>query len=344
MRRTGKPRSRRLRISVLALFAGFILAGCDIAIEQTASSGQVTVGEKITYTISGSDLDDEQQIQNPTPPGEPPIPKEGESYSALIGKATLPAGVAFVSASPVHTADGSFCARPDANRVVRCFLAFRKASENNAVKITVRATEAGEKTTTTEVFDEVVHFETGAEYPFIQRQDPETDSEVQIRVDPETGLFLDPDFGYPLTNDRNFSNNADTTTTEVLPDTTAPRVTSGTKPANKATGVARNVSLTATFSEAMAKDTITKSTFKLFKVNPDGTTRQITNVAVGLSSTGLKAKLDPFGASTTLLAKNAKYKAVITTEARDRAGNRLDQNPSTEGNQPKVWTFTTGSS
>ncbi len=179
MRRTRKSRSGRLRFSVLALFAGFILAGCDIAIEQVADFGQVTVGEKITYTIFGSDLDNEEITQNPTPPGEPPIPKEeGESYSALIGEANLPEGVAFVSASPVHTADGSFCARPDANRVVRCFLPFRKDSENNAVKITVRATEAGEKTTTTEVFDESLQFATGAEYPVIQRMDPDTGNPV----------------------------------------------------------------------------------------------------------------------------------------------------------------------
>ncbi len=162
-------------------------------------------------------------------------------------------------------------------------------------------------------------------------------------MDPETGLFLDPDVGRPLTNDTNFSNNSDTSTTQVLPDTTAPRVTSGTTPANKATGVARNVSLTAIFSEAMDKDTITKSTFKLFKVTSTGTT-QVTNVSVRLSSSGLKATLNPFGTSDTLLRANTKYKAIVTTGAKDRAGNRLDQNSTLTGNQQKVWTFTTGGS
>jgi hypothetical protein len=38
-----------------------------------------------------------------------------------------------------------------------------------------------------------------------------------------------------------------------------------------------------------------------------------------------------------------KYKAVVTTGARDLAGNRLDQSPGVAGSQPKVWVFTTKS-
>ncbi|MBA3426375.1 MAG: Ig-like domain-containing protein [Rubrobacter sp.] len=55
-----------------------------------------------------------------------------------------------------------------------------------------------------------------------------------------------------------------------------------------------------------------------------------------------RATLDPFGASATLLARNARYKAVVTTGARDAAGNRLDQSPRKKGLQQKAWTFTTG--
>ncbi len=125
-------------------------------------------------------------------------------------------------------------------------------------------------------------------------------------------------------------------------DTTVPKV-SGTTPTNKATGVARNVPLTATFSEKMKKSTLTTSTFKLFKITSTGTT-QVTDVTVALSSDGLKATLDPFGASSTLLEMNTKYKAIVTTGAKDLAGNKLDQNSTRTGSQPKVWTFTTGSS
>jgi Bacterial Ig-like domain len=71
---------------------------------------------------------------------------------------------------------------------------------------------------------------------------------------------------------------------------------------------------------------ITTSTFKLLKLNPDGSTTRITDVSVALSTDGLSATLDPFGASTTAhLAKGTKYKGVITTGAPDVAGNPLPQ-------------------
>jgi hypothetical protein len=123
-------------------------------------------------------------------------------------------------------------------------------------------------------------------------------------------------------------------------DTTSPRVKS-TVPTAGATGVASSANLTATFSEKMDPLSITKSTFKLFKVNADGTQTQITNVSVSLSTDGLVATLNPFGSSTTThLARGTKYKAVITTGARDVAGNQLDQNTTTAGLQQKAWTFT----
>jgi hypothetical protein len=126
-------------------------------------------------------------------------------------------------------------------------------------------------------------------------------------------------------------------------DPEAPQVVS-TVPGAGATGVRRNTDITATFSEPMDPATITGSTFKLSKVNADGTTTRITNAPVSLSSDGLRATLDPFGTSTTLLAKSTKYKAVVTIGAEDLAGNALDQSATTSGNQQKSWTFTTGTS
>lgn len=146
-----------------------------------------------------------------------------------------------------------------------------------------------------------------------------------------------------IDNLRLFSAASETKCQEGAVDVASPKVNS-VSPANKATGVKRNTNVTATFSEPMDKSTITKSTFKLFKVNADSSTTQVTNVAVGLSSNGLKATLNPFGTSSTLLAKNTKYKAVVTTGAKDLAGNALDQNSTQAGKQPKVWHFTTGSS
>jgi subtilisin len=124
-------------------------------------------------------------------------------------------------------------------------------------------------------------------------------------------------------------------------DTAAPKVSSVT-PANNATGVKRNTNLTATFSEKMNPSTLTTTTFQLFKVNTDGSTTQIANVTVTPSTDGLKATLNPFGTSTTLLAKSTRYKAVVTTGAKDVAGNPLDQNPTTSGNQQMVWSFKSG--
>ena len=121
------------------------------------------------------------------------------------------------------------------------------------------------------------------------------------------------------------------------PDTTAPTVSAATP---TGTGIGRGTNVVATFSEKMSPASITKSTFQLFRVTSTGTT-QVTNVTVTPSSDGLKATLNPFGTSTSLLAANTKYRAVVTTGARDLAGNALDQNSTRAGNQQKAWTFTT---
>jgi hypothetical protein len=139
--------------------------------------------------------------------------------------------------------------------------------------------------------------------------------------------------GNPLAADKVWS------FTTPLDDTTPPTVLS-TYPTANATGVAPSANLTATFSEKMMASSINTQTFKLFKVNLDGTQTQITNVTVALSTDGLKATLDPFGTSTILLEKRIKYMGVVTTEARDVAGNQLDQNTTTAGLQQKAWSFT----
>lgn len=120
-------------------------------------------------------------------------------------------------------------------------------------------------------------------------------------------------------------------------DLSSPKVSSTTPPTG-ATGVKRRTNLTAAFSEKMTRTTLNKSTFKLFKVNSNGSTTQITNVTVSSSTDGLKVTLNP----SNLLAANTKYKAVVSTQARDLAGNQLDQSPTKAGKQQKAWTFKTG--
>lgn len=112
--------------------------------------------------------------------------------------------------------------------------------------------------------------------------------------------------------------------TFVVPDTTAPRVVSVT-PEGGASGVGRDANVTAAFSERMDPDTITGSTFKLYRVNPDRSKTRI-NASVTLLETpspgGLKAELDPFGTSTMSLKPGARYRAVVTTGAKDLAATR----------------------
>jgi Bacterial Ig-like domain len=48
------------------------------------------------------------------------------------------------------------------------------------------------------------------------------------------------------------------------------------------------------------------------------------------------ATLDP----TNSLKNGVSYKAVVTTGAKDVAGNPLDQNTTTTGLQQKLWLFT----
>ncbi|HEX2741842.1 MAG TPA: Ig-like domain-containing protein, partial [Rubrobacter sp.] len=118
-------------------------------------------------------------------------------------------------------------------------------------------------------------------------------------------------------------------------DTRAPKVNS-VLPTEDDTGVSPGVNIKATFSEAIMASSITTDTVKLFRA---GTTTPI--AAVASYDTGTK--------TATLIPDNdlrlgSKYKAVVTTATRDLAGNRLDQDQDSDnGNQPKVWKFTTSS-
>ena len=114
------------------------------------------------------------------------------------------------------------------------------------------------------------------------------------------------------------------------PDTTPPTVTS-TFPSANAKAVAPTVNLKATFSEDMMASTINKSTFELSK---KGSTTKV-SAAVGYSAATDKATLNP----TEALQKGATDKAVVTSGAKDAAGNPLDQNTAKAGLQQKRWVF-----
>jgi hypothetical protein len=89
--------------------------------------------------------------------------------------------------------------------------------------------------------------------------------------------------------------------------------------------------VTATFSEEMMASSINATTFKLFKKN--STTKL--PAAVSYDADTDTATLDP----TAYLKRGVTYKAVVTTGAKDLAGNRLDQNGTATGLQQKAWSF-----
>jgi arylsulfatase A-like enzyme len=120
-------------------------------------------------------------------------------------------------------------------------------------------------------------------------------------------------------------------TAEWTTDATAPRVTS-TVPRANAKGVAPSANVTATFSEDMTASSINGTTFELFK---NGFTT-IVAATVSYSASTDKATLDP----TDPLRRGVTYKAVVTTGAKDLAGNPLDQNTTTTGLQQQAWSFT----
>jgi parallel beta-helix repeat protein len=99
-------------------------------------------------------------------------------------------------------------------------------------------------------------------------------------------------------------------------DTTPPTVVSTVPP----TGVAATTDVTATFSEDMLASSINGNTFKLTK---KGSSTKITATVSypDPNSPPYTAKLDP----TNSLKAGVTYKAVITTGAKDLAGNPLAQ-------------------
>ena len=111
----------------------------------------------------------------------------------------------------------------------------------------------------------------------------------------------------------------------IVADTTAPTVAS-VSPLDGATGVARSVKPSATFSEAMDPATVTTGTF--FLTGPSGAVA----ATVALSSSGRVATIKP----ATSLSARTTYSVTVKggpSGVKDRAGNPLAVD--------RVWNFTT---
>jgi hypothetical protein len=116
-------------------------------------------------------------------------------------------------------------------------------------------------------------------------------------------------------------------------DTTRPTVAK-VSPANQASRIPRWTNVVATFSEEMNRATLTRANVKLYKMTASGPT-QVTNATVKPNLDGRKVTLNPYGTSTTMLARQTRYKAIVTTGVGDLSGNTTGQS--------KVWYFTTSS-
>jgi hypothetical protein len=88
----------------------------------------------------------------------------------------------------------------------------------------------------------------------------------------------------------------------------------------------------AYFSEDMRE----RSVWWTIKVFKKGSDTRISNYTVWYDAQKRKVILEP----ELALKRGTTCKAVISTRARDLAGNRLDQNRKRAGLQPKVWYFT----
>jgi subtilisin-like proprotein convertase family protein len=115
-------------------------------------------------------------------------------------------------------------------------------------------------------------------------------------------------------------------------DTTHPTVTSH-QPGTGARKVARSVDVTATFSEGMRASTVTAKSVRLVR---KGSTKAVLAKVVYSAKTRTVV-LDP----AQRLAAGKTYRVVVTAAAKDRAGNTLDQQPTTAGSQQATWVFRT---
>jgi Bacterial Ig-like domain/FG-GAP-like repeat len=128
-----------------------------------------------------------------------------------------------------------------------------------------------------------------------------------------------------------------TFTTAPLPPPPPPTVAGYTP--TQTTGVPRNIRPTATFSTNMDGTTVTATSIKLQVYNR--TTKKWASVAHTVSYNAATATATVTPGSR--LGASRKYRVTVTTGAKSSAGVALDQDASTAGNQPKRWTFTTGS-
>ncbi|WP_248579529.1 DUF4082 domain-containing protein [Nocardioides sp. InS609-2] len=123
-----------------------------------------------------------------------------------------------------------------------------------------------------------------------------------------------------------------TDATKPTADNKAPVVATMT-PRNRARRVKVGVNVTATFSEAVRSTGLTSSTVRLLR---KGSTKLVAT-KIRYDAKAHRVVLNPRSA----LRRATAYRVVISSDVRDLADNRLDQNPTKSGLQQARWTFRT---
>lgn len=235
-----KARATMLLLAILLV----VLAGCeDIVAEKTADKNTVKVGDRLTYTISGFIREEEvpdgslpegvteeeaqefQARQREAADVAEPSPFFASSDRVVVVKDTLPSGVRFVSAK-VKTASGAFaggdfCAAPQ-GRTLRCYLPYSSDREDTEIDVAVVPTKPGNITNTVAIFDERYVRDTGSDLAELKRLDSNEEQTIDVTVNANTGLFLDPDTGSPDTFDENRSDNTTRVATRVIAQPNTP--------------------------------------------------------------------------------------------------------------------------
>jgi alpha-tubulin suppressor-like RCC1 family protein len=195
---------------------------------------------------------------------------------------------------------------------------------NSDVTVSLSATDTGGSGV-----EEIIYSATGAQ-PIASTTVPGDTALIPITTEGETTIT------YHATDNAGNVEAPENTLTVKL-DKSAPTVDSWS-PTGK--GVGRGTNMTAAFSDEMDEATLTSQTVKLLNT---ATGKRGKNVLVSYDEATRTVTLDPFGpTSTTLLTKSTKYKVTITTGVKNLAGISLDQDQTRAGDQPKVWSFTTG--
>lgn len=124
-------------------------------------------------------------------------------------------------------------------------------------------------------------------------------------------------------------NRSESRTITVRVDSAAPKVARATPTGGK---VLPRADVAATFSEAMDGASVRGT--GAFTLKRNGATKAVP-ATVTYDEEAMKATLDPAGK----LISGATYVARVSTDATDPAGNALDQDATTAGNQQKTWRF-----